>query len=343
MSVDVRLSHPCPHLIMEEVVHPSGDVITTSAKISSARYVKLVANDEVVIPPGGYQSQAVLTGATSAPFRVDACRSSLRVKTSVEDVDVTLPSGRNVTAEDVAVALRTSLTKAIVTTNDGRVSITDASSYGLSSYVMLSGEGAASVGFANQRGARGRKVYPGWSVVSSEEGRVIKLEEPFKGDPVLKVTYSAEPSMCPRCAGGLIENDYRYDLEGDTVLVQDENLLYQASIKILLTRLRSNPYHPSYGSQIMDRIGSKAISGVASQIVNDVQNALSNMQQQQNEQSKYQAVSLKERLYNISTVRVTPDPADVTAFNVDVTVSNGTGLPINLTVLYRFPGTRSAR
>lgn len=342
MSIDVRLSHPCTHIIMEEVVPLSGRDLVPSSKMSSSRTVRVLVNDQYYVPPGGLGSSAVLLGSSPGPHRIDSCKREIVISTSQQTVSLMLPNLNVVSTEDVIRLFRQSMSHVSFLDVAGRIQISDSDFTGPTSRVLVSGSGASSIGFGVQRGARGKWLYPGWSVVSFEDGKKVVFEDDILGDPVFKMTYIAESSSCPRCDGMLIENDYRYDMLGNMVMVQDENLLYQASLKILLTTIRSNPYHPTYGSAINSRIGSKAVGAVASQITSDVQTALSNMQQMQQAQSKFQAVSLRERLYSVSSVRVTQDPSDQTTFKVDVVVSNGSGLPVDLSVLYRYPGTRSS-
>ncbi len=108
-------------------------------------------------------------------------------------------------------------------------------------------------------------------------------------------------------------------------------------LKILLTDLGSNPFHPWYGTSIRQRIGSKALMGVASVLSEDVRQALSRYQALQTEQAKYQVVSFKERLYGILGVDVKRHAQDATTFLIEVTVQNASGTPIALNIVYTVP------
>jgi hypothetical protein len=130
----------------------------------------------------------------------------------------------------------------------------------------------------------------------------------------------------------------RFDLQGDVITIVDENLLYQAALKIILTQIGSNPFHKTYGSSITSRIGLKAIGATATLLTEDVQRALSTMRQLQDEQSKYQQVSRKERLYSVLSVRVVPNEDDLTAFLVNVVVSNSSGTPVSITIVFSVAG-----
>jgi hypothetical protein len=80
------------------------------------------------------------------------------------------------------------------------------------------------------------------------------------------------------------------------------------------------------------------VGAVTSLLTEDVQNALATMQALQQAQTKFQVVSAKERLYAVSSVRVTPSPNDPTAFEVDVVVRNAAGDPVSITIVFSVPG-----
>lgn len=342
MSIDIQLAHECPHLILEEQVALGTDrqSLVPRAPVAASNVVRLLVNDEFYVPPGGLFAQAQLEGSVSGPFRIAQCDTTFTIESSTETASFHLPYGNRVQATTIAKILQDGLTDVLVEVIQGHLILTDTATVGMGSFIRVSGLAASSLGFKVQVGARGRKVYPGWVIASSpnENGRYPKFVEPVKMHPVFKLLYVTERRWCPRCSGIGVENDYRFDLQGEAVTIQDENLLYQAALKILLTVIRSNPYHPSYGSAITTRIGAKAIGATASLITGDVQTALANMQAMQREQGKYQAVSAKERLYSVRSVRVSPFADDPTAFNVDVVVANASGEPVSLSIVFTTPG-----
>jgi phage baseplate assembly protein W len=244
---------------------------------------------------------------------------------------------------------------------NGHLALSDLSTVGPDSYVRVRGSAVSALGFGDtcndsrQRGARGRKLYPGWrleprpaSVIRGFPGadelfpadptdRYPKFVERIRGNPVFKVTYTVPGRSCLRCGGTFIENDYRFDSTGQALVIENEDLLYQAALKILLTDRGSNPYHDWYGSTIRSRIGSKALAGVAAQISEDVRRTLVNMQTVQQDQAQFQQVTARERLYNILQVRTAPHVQDPTTFLVDVTVQNASSEPIALSIVFSVP------
>lgn len=343
MSRDFQLAHACPHLILEEVVALGSDrrSLVLKAPVASSNVVRVLANDEVYIPSTGLFSQAQIVGTVPGPFRIPDCDSELVVTGSTESTTVILPTGNRITADRIVKALRGQLTQVVVEIVQGRLVLTDAGSYGASSRIHVAGSAAQWVGFQYQHGAKGKQVYPGWELVTQPgvvAGKYPRFKEPLKALPMLKVSYVAPVERCPRCVATFVENDYRYDLQGDAILIENENLLYQAALKILLTQIQSNPYHPAYGSNIASRIGTKAIGATATLITEDVQRALSTLQGLQQQQAQFQTVSPKERLYSVASVRVTPSPNDPTVFSVDVVVHNAANTPISLSVVFTVPG-----
>jgi len=363
MSIDFHLGHRCPHLVVEEPVNIGSDNVSlvTKAPVASTTVLRVLANNAYYIPTNGLYSQAILYGSESGPFQIEGCISEngasvdanvVTVTSSSESKTFSLPIGNRVTTDALIRVFRAQFVDIIVTNENGYLVFTDVASIGPESRITVSGRGRDSIGFSGQWKAKGQEVYPPWRLSSRadilpmvnrgpyifDHARYVQFTHPVKLHPTFKVTYSTPPERCPRCRATFIENDWRFDIEGEIITVENENLLYQAALKILLTRRGSNPYHTPYGSQIMERIGSKAVGAVAQSIQEDVRTALGRMQSLQKQQAKYQRVSLKERLYSIMSVEVYPHETDQTAFLVDVIVSNGTAEPIQLSVVFSVPG-----
>lgn len=343
MSIEVQIAHPCPHLILEEVVTLGEDrrTLGTRSPIASSNVARILANDEVYIPSSGLFSQAQIVGTVAGPYRIQKCDTTLTVTSSTETATVELPVGSRVEPARVVALLQQVLADVAVEVVQGHLVLTDTSRIGPESRILVGGTAAGALGFTGQRGAKGRQVYPGWDLLGRQDiitNRFPRFREPVRGHPVLKMSYATVPERCLRCGGRYVENDYRFNLQGEPLLIENENLLYQAALKILLTRIQSNPFHTFYGSAIESRIGAKAIGAVATLITEDVQNALGAMQRLQTAQTKYQRVTAKERLLAISSVRVTPQASDPTVFKVDVVVTNAAGTPISITIVFTVPG-----
>lgn len=360
MSKEIRAAHQCPHLVIEEPVSLSADrqSLITKAPIAAADSVFILINDTDYIPSEGLYSSATLTSSSPGPYRIQKCvglsgpdGNLLTIQSSAGTVSLRLDLGDRITVSQIERQLRLQASNVIASDSNGVLSVMDAGDPGMDSYVQVSGGGADALGFV-QKGVRGKLLYPGWVLAKRADvnpvvgpanllpnpARYPKFTSPLKGSPTIKVTYTAVPNRCPRCSGTWVENDYRFDLNGDIVTIENENLLYQACMKAILTVLGSNPYHPAYGSKIMTRIGSKAVGASRMLIKEDVSNALKKVQDLQRSQAKYQLVTEKERLYAVRDVLVTQDENDPTVFRVRVIVSNGSNKPIVIDIAYVAPG-----
>jgi len=238
----------------------------------------------------------------------------------------------------------------IVTDENSSLSLVERAEAGPSSFIRVSGGGSEALGF-RQVGARGAQVYPGWGLESRLDVypsirngapalpiRYPKFTAPLRGNPTVKVSYVSSPERCPRCGGTFVENDWRFDPRGEVITIQDEDLLYQACLKAVLTVRGSNPFHPGYGSTVSSRIGSKALGASAALVREDVQRALQQVRSLQKRQRQYQPVTNRELLFSIQSVDVRTSEFDPTVFFLEVTVRNGSQKPVSLSTVFSVPG-----
>lgn len=360
MSREPHLGHRCPHLVIEEPVSLSTDrqTLITKAPIASTDSVLILANDQDYVPSSGLYSVALIAANRRGPYMIQRCApligadgNLLEITTPKGVASIRIPEGDQVPISQVARVIRLATDIVTVADSDGVLSLIDNSAPGLGSFIRLSGGVCTALGFT-QLGARGKEVYPPWQLTTYYDilptelpagvfpvpSRRPKFARPLTGNPTIKVTYVAMPERCPRCGGTYVENDYRFDIQGDMALIQDENLLYQACLKSILTVLGSNPYHPAYGSAVTTRIGAKAIAATQSLIRSDIQTALERVKALQAAQGRYQAVSAEERLYAIASVQVDADPNDPTVFRAQVTVKNASNRSVLLNIVFTVPG-----
>jgi len=358
MSRDAQLAWPCPHLTLEENVFLGVDrrSLQTRQPVGGATTVKIVVNDELVIPQSGLYVSAQLFSSESGPYDLVANEDTLTVETPRGSVSVSFgtTSIQRLTADQIIqYLLRRQFNVALPENINGHLVFTDTSTVGPDSFVKVSGTAAKNLGFGtpskvgNCSGtgaawrASGARLYPGWTLQTRPDtitNRYPVFNDVVRTNPTFSVSYTVPPNRCLRCGATYVENDFRYDKAGQMLMVENEALLYQAALKILLTDRGSNPFFPWYGSQIRSRIGSKALGGVASLLNEDVRRALARFQTLQESQANYQPVTLKERLYSVLGVRVAPHEQDPSTFLVDVTVQNASAEPINLPIVFTVPG-----
>lgn len=348
MEESVVLGSDRRTLPTRQPVAASGSVRVQVVSATSARRVRTGEDtvtdpeDSFYIPSAGLLSVAQLTGSVSAPFDLQSCKgATLVVTSSQETVSLTLPSNRRVTAQQIIDLFQPRTTNILIENVRGHLVFTDVAEVGQRSRIRVSGTATEALGFEFQSGARGRVVFPPWRLEKRQDtitNRFPRFVRPVKQSANFRVTYTVPVERCLRCGATFVENDYRFDIRGDPLLIENEDLLYQAALKILLTGQGSNPFHPFFGTKLKSRIGTKAVGLVTTLINEDVRLALRNMQRLQTEQAKFQRVTPKERLVTILSVNVSPHEQDPSAFLVDVVVANGSGEPISLNIVFTVPG-----
>ena len=358
MAKDFQLAWACPHLTVEEVVSLGSDYrsLDTRQPVAGSGTVRILVNDELYVPQGGLLIPAQLFGSISGPFDLVENEDTLTVETPAGTATVTfgIRGATRWTADQVLKELqRQRFSVALGENISGHLSFTDSTTVGLDSFAKVSGTAAVALGFGTPEGigngqgtnyqwkVTGKQLYPGWELHTRPDeitNRFPKFKEPIRNNPLFKVTYTVPPQRCLRCGGSYVENDFRYDSSGQHVLIANEDLLYQAALKILLTDRGSNPYHPWYGTLLKSRIGSKALSGVATLINEDVRRALGRFQTLQEEQAKYQTVTFQERLYSVLAVEVLPHAQDPTTYMINVWVQNASSKPVQLSIVFTVPG-----
>lgn len=347
MSYDLQLAYNCPHLAIDERVSLAEDrqTILTKRLVSNAGLIKVSING-ITIPPYGLKQPAKLKSTLQRSFFFSGAQE-LTLANLNSSVTLSFTKGLLSAQDFVSKVNLEAKSVCTASVQEGYVTLTDSSMLGSSSKLKLSGSALGTLGFSLQPSAKGTETYPAWTLISAETnpesgevyGRRVYFLKPIKNDNlVIKATYSMISTRCLRCQGLVVENDYRYGSTGDINKVTDENLLQQRCLKILLTDRGSNVFHGWYGSSLQSRLGSKAVSAVASALRLDVERALENLRDLQEQQANFQALTAKERLTDVVSVVVSAVENDPTAFIIDVVVRNASNESINITAVYTSPG-----
>lgn len=123
-----------------------------------------------------------------------------------------------------------------------------------------------------------------------------------------------------------IENgDWKIDRTGDLQKVENTEKLIQDCLKILVTTVGSNPFHPTYGSLLGKNLIGNVFDTefVSSTARNAIKNSLESLQKYQRSQGLYQQVTPEEQLASIRQVTVERNSVDPRYFSVFVEISNG--------------------
>lgn len=360
MTYDFQLGHKCPHLTVEEEIPLGSDrrSLVTRQPVASASRMRITANDTYDIPPSGLYSAAYLQGSQAGPFNIPTYAQNLEIKTRTQVLAVVLPTGQRVSSSEVVrkvqAAVKSQGVRIEVTENQGVLGFKDLVDLGPGSTLRVGGDGAERIGFVAQRRARGKEIYPGWGMAeqsvfypraTTDQQRVVTarypiFDSPIKGNPILKATYTTYQAFCLRCKSYGVENDYRIGQDGNYLAVRDDDKLNQDGLKALVTIRGSNPYHLEYGSNLLNRIGIKAIGAGVATITEDVTRALTILQRIQRISTRngLQSLTPKETLQDIVSVVTTPSAFDPTVFEVRVVVRNASADPIVITTVFASAG-----
>lgn len=359
MTFDFQLGHQCPHLTIEEQVILGSDrrSLLTRQPVASASQIQVTANDNTLIQKEGTYTSALLSSGVSGPYRVSPKLNELTVSNRLHTVTVQLLENQSLTTDSIVnllnKAFNNAQAKMIAGNANGVLRIRDQLEQGRVSRLRVSGTALTALGFQNQFQARGREVYPPWDfaerdVIDVAPGlgsvrpistRYPKFTKPVKSNPIFKVTYTTYQKHCRRCLTYDIENDYRILASGEPATVINEDLLNQDVLKILTTIRGSNPFHPRYGSTILNRIGTKAVVGTVSSINEDVAVTLDIFKRLQTEKARYQQVTPREKLAALTSLQTRPSEFDPTIFEVDIVATNASNIPVSITTVFAAPGT----
>jgi phage baseplate assembly protein W len=121
-----------------------------------------------------------------------------------------------------------------------------------------------------------------------------------------------------------IENgDLKINADGTLSTVAGNSKLRQDILKILLTSLGDNKFHPKYGSHVGKlQIGSYVDERIISlDIESSARTALRNLMSLQRSQSRRQSLSPGETIVDILGLEVTRDKADPRLYNIFISVA----------------------
>ena len=120
----------------------------------------------------------------------------------------------------------------------------------------------------------------------------------------------------------IINNDLKRTTDGGVLTVSDTQKLRQDILKIIITTLGSNKFHPWYGCTITEDVIGKNLPEnlLKTEIQSSVVASLDNLQKLQSEQLTTQKVSLAEIINFIGSVIAYRSPDDPREVKVDVSV-----------------------
>jgi hypothetical protein len=354
MSFDRQINQICTHEVVEEALFLSPDRVTVRPlrPISNSNSVKVRINGVADILPVGLNTPAIGKGALPGPFNIrPGVNDQLVVSVNAgPDQVVTVPSGREVSAKSLAQAL-TGLVSGVVfeTTRKNQIQIKSYKLGKASQIMFKSGSTVAgTLGLQLNKAYRGQQVFPAWSLVHDPNTlrdrptRLIVFDEPIDGtNDYLELNYSTIRQECRRCGGAGVENDWRFNGQGEVIKVRDGDLLIQESLKITYTVKGTNPFHSWYGTLLLDMIGKKMSDRglVQNLILSDIQDAFRRWQsiKKQQEQTVGQFVSDEEYPFRLLVVNLEPDASDPTILYINAQIQSRSSRPVQVTRGLKLP------
>ncbi len=199
----------------------------------------------------------------------------------------------------------------------------------------------SALGITPGRTSKSKAGYPGWSIefdANLQQTSLVFNDVIPNLNPVIQLSYTTVASYCPRCEGSSYEYDYRVK-DSSFETVRNSDLLAQELDKFIFTRLGSHFKWRWMGSNIMDRIGGKALGapGVVDLDVSNAFNVYQNIKSQQASLFAGQNVTDAEFPGSIRSISSQSQPNDPTIVYTNITVSNRSLLPVQLTRLISTP------
>lgn len=353
MSYDRKLDFACPHTISGEALFVSNDrrTVRPLRPISAANSLRVHINGEVHVPSHGYSVPAEVVSAKPGPYSFKpGVSDTLIVQIGTHVQTVMMPPAKDLTPEVVVRELSQRVAGVLFDLTPKRQIRLRTRKVGLEATLMLlpGSTAATSLGLAVSRQWRGRTPYPGWTLVhdprslSDRPTRYIVFDQPLKGfQDFVEIDYATVRQECRRCGGIGVENDWRYNINGDVIEVRDEALLIQEIQKVIYTIQGSNPFHTWYGTNLLNAIAQKqsAAGLLQNLIVADIREAFRRWQEvkRKQEDTVGQFVSDEEFPFRLLGVQLTPSTQDPTVVYVSVTVQNRSTRPIQIDRGVRVP------
>lgn len=354
MSFDRQLEQICTHQVTEEALFLSADRRTVKPlrPIASSNAVKVRINGLADVSPAGLLTPALAKGSLPGPYDIrPGVNDTLVVSVNAgAPQTVTLPAGRSLSAKQLALILSRLVSG--VSWAASKKNQVQAKSYklGRESRLMFH-EGstlAPTLGLTLNRAYRGQVIVPSWSLIkdprtlSSYPSRWILFDEPINGtNDYFEIDYITLRQECRRCGGSGVENDWRYDTQGEIIEVRNSDLLLQETLKVTYTIKGTNPFHLWYGTGLLEMIGKKISDRglIQNLVLSDLHDAFRRWQniKKQQEEEVGQFVSDEEYPFRLLVVNLDTDDQDPTILYVNALVQNRSNQPIQVSRGLKLP------
>lgn len=354
MSYDLRLEQVCPHRIVGEGLFLNSDrrTIRPLRHIASALSVTVRFNGEVEVPSQGAMIAATAKGSVPGPFNISSASNRLVVSVNEgPDQTIVAPVGRGINAKSLCLSLTAASGGQLNFQPTRRLQV-QASTAGrgpAARLVFKPGSTLAPIlGFLVGKAYRGQELFPPWSLIndpntlSDRPTRFIVFDRAIESTTdFVEIGYTTIRQECRRCGGVGVEHDWQYTSSGESIKVRNADLLQQEILKLTYTEKGSNPFHPWYGTGLLEAIGKKLTDQGVSQnlILSDLHDAFRRWQsiKKSQEEEIGQLVSDEEFPFRLLVVNLQQDPSDPTVIFVNAFVQNRSTQPIQISRGLRLP------
>jgi len=336
MSFDLRFVQLCPHRIIdEELAVDDNGYYPIPYPLSSTAEIKVDGNK---VPPQGLNTYAKYISTASLPISITRLSYVSIGIDGAPPAQVAIQPG----LYDIN-SLRSALAAINIGLSKNGNELTFWSNSSGSGSVIVFGTPSSTsahteLGIPESRVFYGKNKFPSWSLIPSPatldpEYKCVVFSDAlswFSNSPVVEVSYNTRAQFCRRCFGLRLENDWRYDGNGELAIVVNEELLLQEVRKIIFTIIGSNPRHRWYGTKIMDMISEKGVGAPELQIASDIATAIHRWQSIKKQQQRVQTVSNGEYPHLIKVVDARMDASDPTIIRISVEIMSRSRVPVSL-------------
>jgi phage baseplate assembly protein W len=339
MSYDLHIAHACPHHIRyERVGITNGRLVSPRSPIGGVGLLE-IRRDGVLLNKEGNLREAFTVAPQSSPYRIRQGKNVLGIRTSNgDDYQITIPS-KIYQAEALATYLKPKLKDVIVSLERKSLKFSD-NLVGFN--FTLYGSVLKSLGYAKEKEVvKSKRITPPWSLVKRLNGYDVLFSKDLSPEGLLDISYTTLKEFCRRCNSTGVENDIRWNDQGEMGILGGTDLLYQNVAKSILTEIGSNPYHSFYGSNALSLIGRKVNSGTAMSLRESVNSSLNKLISVQRLQRESQDLSAEEKILGVESITVSQIDNDQTSLLCNVVVRSGAGQPVSVNVIFSVPGSTS--
>ncbi|AEO93447.1 gp187 [Bacillus phage G] len=153
----------------------------------------------------------------------------------------------------------------------------------------------------------------------TELKRVVKY--PPSKNTTKTANYNGRESTCPKCLGKGYYYDIYFDKAGKAITATKSQKLLQECLKVLVDEKLGNKFHPNWGCDIEQRIGTKNMGSSIEMLKVElsVRDAVERLRKlQMNNQIMYGNMNEEEIIDTIESIDVTKDGP--TGYNIDIEV-----------------------